>query len=151
MDEISSARRRELRAEAHHLNPVVSVADKGLTPAVLAEIDRALTIHGLIKVRTYGQDRTIRANLMEDICRATGAAPVQLIGNLLVLWREKPAEAVEEKPARTRPVRPAKRLSDVARAVVSARKAPKARPARPAPNRAGTASYAPRRGRSTSR
>lgn len=151
MDELSSARRRELRAEAHHLNPVVSVADKGLTPSVLAEIDHALTSHGLIKVRVYGSDRAIRSTLMEEICRATSAAAVQHIGNLLVLWREKPVEAPEDTPVKTRPVRPAKRLSEVARTVVAARKSPRLSPARPGANRSGAAKFAPTRGRKTPR
>ena len=42
MPELTSKRRSELRAEAHKLNPVVIIGDKGLTEEVLAEIDRAL-------------------------------------------------------------------------------------------------------------
>lgn len=101
MTTLSPARRRELRAAAHHLNPVASVADKGLSPAVVAEIERALATHELIKVRIYGEDRAARAELMAAICQALGAEAVQHIGNILVIWREKPAEvAAEAKPPR---------------------------------------------------
>ncbi len=94
MPSLTPARRRALRAEAHHLDPVVSVAAKGLTPAVLAEIERALTAHGLIKIRIYGEDRTVRADLMAAICAESGSEAVQHIGNILVIWREPPAPAV---------------------------------------------------------
>jgi len=106
MTDLTPAQRRELRARAHHLNPVVSVAGNGLSPSVLAEIDQNLKAHELIKVRVYGEDRDARAQLMTDICEQTGAASVQHIGNILVLWREAPAE---EKPApevKAKPARP---------------------------------------------
>lgn len=99
MTEISSAQRRAFRAQAHHLNPVVSVAGNGLTPAVLAEIEKNLVAHELIKVRVYGEDRHQRTELMTSICEATGAASVQHIGNILVIYREAPA--AEKKPVKT--------------------------------------------------
>ena len=49
--QLTPAERREYRADAHHLNPVVLVGGDGLTPAVQKEIDAALNAHGLIKVR----------------------------------------------------------------------------------------------------
>lgn len=105
MTQLSPARRRELRAAAHHLNPVVSVAGNGLSPSVVAEIDRALGIHALVKVRVYGEDRAARTTLMDAICQQVMAQPVQHIGNILVLWREKPEEVEPSTPplARTRP------------------------------------------------
>jgi RNA-binding protein len=119
---LSPARRRELRAAAHHLNPVVSVAEKGLTANVVAEIDRALATHELIKVRIYGEDRATRDSLMEAICEQVAAVPVQHIGKLLVLWREKPADAVPAQPvkpvtkARPRPAaKPSGSASDFVR------------------------------------
>ena len=111
MAPLSPSRRRELRAAAHHLNPVVSVAGNGLSPSVVAEIDRALATHELIKVRVYGEDRAKRDDLMKAICEEVAAVPVQHIGKLLVLWREKTAEPEpEEKPIKPRPraARPSK-------------------------------------------
>jgi putative YhbY family RNA-binding protein len=104
MTELTSAQRRAFRAQAHHLNPVVSVAGNGLTQAVLAEIDKNLVAHELIKVRVYGEDRLQRDALMAEICQQTGAAAVQHIGNILVLFRPappaEPKAAVRRKPAR---------------------------------------------------
>jgi putative YhbY family RNA-binding protein len=96
--ELTPTQRRSLRAAAHHLNPVVSISQKGITPTVLGEIERCLAAHELIKLRLYGIEREQRAELQAEICRSLGCAPVQQIGNLLVLWRAKP-EGSEEKSA----------------------------------------------------
>ncbi|MDR2189321.1 MAG: ribosome assembly RNA-binding protein YhbY [Azonexus sp.] len=94
MQQLTSAQIRELRAKAHALNPVVSIAENGLSEAVLKEIDRCLKAHELIKIRVYGDSRADRAAYLEQICRQLAAAPVQHIGKLLVAYRENP-----EKPA----------------------------------------------------
>ena len=88
MPGLSPTRRRELKARAHALDPVVLIGGAGLLPAVLAEIDRALKSHELIKVRVPGADRPGREAILEEICGQTGAQPVQHIGKILVLFRE---------------------------------------------------------------
>ena len=90
MPKLSPSRRRELKARAHALDPVVRIGGVGLSPAVLAEIDRALKSHELIKVRVNDADRSAREPIPEEICRQTGAQPVQHIGKILVLFRENP-------------------------------------------------------------
>jgi putative YhbY family RNA-binding protein len=92
MKELSPADRRALKARAHPLAPVVSIAAKGLIPSVLAEIDRCLAAHELIKVRVYGAERDQREALMAQVCEELSAASVQHIGNILILFREKPQE-----------------------------------------------------------
>lgn len=99
MNLLSPAQRREMKARAHSLHPVASIGSQGLTEAVLKEIEVALTAHELIKIRVHGDDRPQREAWMQQICQHTGAAPVQMIGKLLILWRERPAPA----PAPTRP------------------------------------------------
>src|SRR6266704_3092131 len=98
MPPITPARRRELRAKAHHLHPVVRVGQHGLTPAVIREIDVNLRAHELIKVRLFSEARDERRALLERICAALDAAPVQQIGKLIVLWRPAPAGTAEGKP-----------------------------------------------------
>jgi putative YhbY family RNA-binding protein len=94
MLQLSSGERRELRARAHALNPVVSIAENGLTDGVLKEIDVNLTAHELIKIRVYGDSRDDRLAYLEKICSELGAAPVQHIGKLLVIFRPASARAV---------------------------------------------------------
>lgn len=94
--ELSIAERKAHRAEAHHLDPVVMIGNDGLTPAVQKEIDAALNAHGLIKVRVFGDDRAAREGMYLQLADQLGAAPIQHIGKLLVLWRPKPAKVRAE-------------------------------------------------------
>lgn len=90
--------RLALKARAHHLNPVVLLGASGLSDAVVREIDRALNAHELIKIRVPGEDRDERERLFADLAERLGAARVQAIGKLLVLYRPKPAEVAPAKP-----------------------------------------------------
>ena len=87
---LTPAERKTLKARAHGLDPVVIVGDAGLTPGVLAEVERSLVAHELIKVRVAGDDREARLAMRERIVEELGAAPVQTIGKLLVFYRQKP-------------------------------------------------------------
>ena len=95
MAPLTSARRSELRSEAHKLDPVVIIGDKGLSDEVLKEIDRSLKAHELIKVRAATDDRSARKEWMQQICARLEAHPIQEIGKVLVIYREnfdKPRE-----------------------------------------------------------
>ena len=92
---LSAGRRSELRAQAHKLDPIVIIGDKGLTEQVVTEIDRSLKAHELIKVRAATDDRAARSAWMQEICARLEAHPVQEIGKVLVIYREnfdKPRE-----------------------------------------------------------
>ena len=84
--------RAQLKARAHALEPVVQVGQAGLSDTVVAELERALTAHELIKVRIGGADRDARKELAAAICARTGAAEVQSVGKVLVLFRPRPDE-----------------------------------------------------------
>ncbi|HXZ48172.1 MAG TPA: YhbY family RNA-binding protein [Usitatibacter sp.] len=107
MNPLTPRRRSELRAQAHRLHPTVIVGDKGLTGEVLAEVDRALAAHELIKVRASTDDRDARAAWLGSICEKLGAHPVQLIGKVLVVYRENPEK--EKAADATRTSRPRSR------------------------------------------
>lgn len=102
MLELTPADRKTLKARAHHLIPVVMVGSGGLTPEVLREVDTNLNAHELIKVRVLGDDRAVRERLITEICEVTGAAPVQTIGKVLVVYRPKPPEQEKKKRRPTR-------------------------------------------------
>jgi RNA-binding protein len=75
------------RPDAQALKPVVLIGAEGPTDAVLAEIDVHLAAHNLIKIRVSSDERDARDALYEQICDSLGAAPVQHIGKLLVIWK----------------------------------------------------------------
>ncbi len=80
--------RKRLRAIGHNLDPVVTVAAKGLSDGVIAEIDRALSDHELIKVRLTVGDRALKKRLISEIRQRLGAEQVQVIGHVLLLYRK---------------------------------------------------------------
>ena len=129
---LSSDERRALRARAHALDPVVRIGDAGLTDAVVAETDRALAAHGLVKVRVSGDDRAAREAAGADLERRLGCARVQSIGKVLVLWR--PGSRADEPSGAARPA-PRRRAATVPKKLAALGKTPRrrVRPTAPAP------------------
>lgn len=105
MDTLSPAERSQLRSEAHGLDPVVIIGEAGLTDSVLKEIDASLNAHGLIKIRVFGDDRAARLDMYQTVCEKLGAAPVQHIGKLLVVFRPKKDEPRERTTSRGKGLR----------------------------------------------
>lgn len=98
--QLTPQQRKEHRAAAHHLDPVVLVGGEGLTAAVVKEADQALNAHGLIKVRVFSDDRTGREAMLAQLADELNAAPIQHIGKLLVLWRPIPDKPKAERDDR---------------------------------------------------
>jgi len=86
---LTSPERKALKAKAHKLDPVVQIGSKGVTDEVIAEIDRALKAHELIKVRAGSLDRGQRDQALVSILEKTKAEPVQQVGKVFVLFRKK--------------------------------------------------------------
>jgi len=97
VDPLTPTQRRELRAKAHHLEPVVIVGHHGVTPPVLHEIDVALLAHDLVKVRVLGDDREARQAMLGAICQSLDCAAVQHVGKVLVVWRPNPERKQKAK------------------------------------------------------
>lgn len=96
---LSVSQRLELKGRAHSIKPVVLIGSSGLTPTVLAEIDRSLKAHDLLKIRVMSDDRETREAMLQEICTAVNAGPVQHIGKMLVIWRPLPP-AIAKAPKR---------------------------------------------------
>lgn len=84
--------RAHLKARAHALEPVVQIGQGGASDRVVAEVGRALTAHGLIKVKLAG-DRDERDALAGVLSQRTDASIVQQVGRIVVLWRPRPDDA----------------------------------------------------------
>lgn len=100
MTELSVVERKQLRARAHSLNPILQLGEKGLTDAVIAEIERALVAHELIKIRAAPLNRDEREVALASICERTNAQAVQHIGKMLVVYRQKPLPEPKPGPRR---------------------------------------------------
>ncbi|MGQ4878190.1 ribosome assembly RNA-binding protein YhbY [Billgrantia sp. LNSP4103-1] len=87
---LSQAQKKAFRSIGHHLNPVVTVSENGVSEGVLAELDRALADHELIKVKLALAERDDRAAMLEELLNASGAERVQTIGKMALLYRRNP-------------------------------------------------------------
>ncbi|MBX3640960.1 MAG: ribosome assembly RNA-binding protein YhbY [Nitrosomonas sp.] len=96
MSTLSVTQRRLLSAKGHTLSPVVLIGKAGLTNNVIAELDRGLLCHELIKVKVQLDDRNTRKAIYEEICHRLNAEPIQQIGKIFIIYRPKPEET--EKP-----------------------------------------------------
>jgi RNA-binding protein len=94
---LNTRQRKHLRGLSHALQPVVIVADKGLTDNVMAEIESALDHHELVKIKLR-VDRGTRAALAEDIARRCRAERVHAIGQVVCYFRRNPEKAAIALP-----------------------------------------------------
>ncbi|MGI9245376.1 MAG: YhbY family RNA-binding protein, partial [Steroidobacteraceae bacterium] len=84
---LSDAQRKYLRRLGHDLNPVVLIGNNGLGPNLLAEMDRALSDHELVKVRARVGDRELRDQLLDELATTTRSELVQRIGHVALYYR----------------------------------------------------------------
>ncbi len=84
---LTSAQTRFLRGQAHDLKAMLQVGGKGISDALVAEVELALEHHELIKVKVGGEDREARDAMIGTLAERTGAALVQRIGHTAVLYR----------------------------------------------------------------
>ncbi len=87
---LTSKTRAELRAEAHHLDPMVHVGHQGLTPALVASVDDALRTRELVKVQLARTTEAPPKQAAADLAAALGADVVQVIGKTTTLYRHNP-------------------------------------------------------------
>jgi len=90
---LDSKQRKALKAEAHHLKPVIRIGQGGVSEGVINETDQTLMHHPLIKVHIHNGDRAERALLAQKLADAVSAERVHSIGKVTILYR--PDEDVE--------------------------------------------------------
>ncbi len=85
---LSSSTKKALKAQAHHLNAVILIGQKGITPALLQEIDIALEHHELMKIRVQQGDKELREQFAQEIATELTAEYIAHIGRVLVFYRK---------------------------------------------------------------
>lgn len=87
---LTGKERAELRAEAHHLDPLVHVGAQGITPTLIGALDDALRTRELVKIQLGRPVEEKPRAMAERLARETGADVVQVIGRTATLFRENP-------------------------------------------------------------
>ena len=89
---LTEPQRKHLRRLGHDRKPIVLVGQGGVSPSLVAELDRALTDHELVKLRARVGDREIRDRILAELAAGTGAELVQRIGNVALFFRPNPEQ-----------------------------------------------------------
>jgi len=92
---LSNKQKQFLKGQAHSLKPLVLLGSNGLTEGVVVEIQSALEIHELIKVKVPTDDRETKKLIFDAIVRETGATKLQTIGHTIVLYRQSPEKKIQ--------------------------------------------------------
>ena len=92
---LTNKQKQYLKGLAHALKPVVQLGGNGLTEGVLAEIDNALGHHELIKIKVPTDDRDEKSLIMDAIIRETGAEKLQVIGHVMIMFRQSEQKKIE--------------------------------------------------------
>ena len=87
---LSEPQRKYLRRLGHDRNPIVLVGQHGIGPNLVAELDRALNDHELVKVRARVGDRDARDGILDELAQATRSELVQRIGHVALYYRRNP-------------------------------------------------------------
>lgn len=87
---ITTKERAALRRLANGLTPLFQIGKSGVTESVIATVDEALTARELIKLRVLETSPHTAREASDAICAAIGADGVQVVGRVLVLYRENP-------------------------------------------------------------
>lgn len=87
MTKLTNNQKKFLRSKGHSLKPVVMLGQHGLTEGVLAELESSLETHELLKIKVRGDDREDKQRVIDEILKTTRAHLVQVIGNVMVIYR----------------------------------------------------------------
>ncbi|MBS9405182.1 ribosome assembly RNA-binding protein YhbY [Halomonas sp. TRM85114] len=87
---LSQAQKKAFRSIGHHLDPVVTVSENGASEGVLAELERALNDHELIKIKLALPERDDRSAMLDELVKTSGAEKIQTIGKMALLYRRNP-------------------------------------------------------------
>ncbi len=88
---MTGKQRAQFRAQANHLEPLFQVGKGGMSDALIKQTDDALRARELIKVKVLLESSPITPRQTADeLAAATGAEVIQVIGGVIVLYRESP-------------------------------------------------------------
>jgi RNA-binding protein len=95
--ELTSKQKADLKALAQHLEAIVKIGGKGVTPAVIRSLDEALKARELVKISVEHPDRNVRKELILELAEANAATIVNIIGKTALLFKSNPENPVVSK------------------------------------------------------
>lgn len=84
---VNQNQKKQLKALAHHLKPVVTIGKDGITDNVIESTKASLTAHQLIKVHVLNTSPASVHEIAIDLSSKTKADIIQEIGRMIVLYQ----------------------------------------------------------------
>ena len=84
---LNNKQKKFLKAQAHHLKPVIMVGNAGISESLLKETEKALEHHELLKIKLPAGDKARKQTLINQICEHCNAEAVQSIGRTVCIYR----------------------------------------------------------------
>lgn len=95
--ELTSKQKADLKTLAQHLDAIVKIGDKSVTPAIIRSLDEALKARELVKISVGNPDRNVRKELIRELAEASAAIVVNIIGKTALLYKSNPDNPVISK------------------------------------------------------
>lgn len=95
---MTSKERAKLRAQANPLEPIIQIGKEGITDNLVTQIDDTLDVRELIKVRVHLETAPMTPReFADELGERLGAEVIQVIGGIIVFYREADPERIAEK------------------------------------------------------
>ena len=90
--------RAGFRAKANPLEPLFQIGKGGINDALVKQTDDALTARELIKLKVLLESSPVTPKeAAQELSQRTGSEVIQVIGGVIVLYRENPEIAKKQK------------------------------------------------------
>ena len=95
--ELTNKQKAKLKSMAQHLDAIVRIGDKGVTPTVVSSMNEALKARELVKFSVAHSDRNVRKELIKELAKASDAILVNIIGKTALLFKVNPENPIISK------------------------------------------------------
>ncbi|MCM3705235.1 MULTISPECIES: ribosome assembly RNA-binding protein YhbY [Cytobacillus] len=85
---LTGKQKRLLRSKAHHLSPIFQVGKGGVNENMIKQVGEALEARELLKVSVLQNCEEDRDAVAQQLSEGAKADVVQIIGNIIVLYKE---------------------------------------------------------------
>ncbi|WP_239724150.1 ribosome assembly RNA-binding protein YhbY [Mammaliicoccus sp. A-M4] len=95
---LTGKQKRYLRKEAHHLDPIFQIGKGGISENMIEQLNEALEKRELIKVHILQNNMDDHKEVANSISEQTESELVQLIGSIIILYKESKENKKRELP-----------------------------------------------------
>lgn len=85
---LTGKQKRYLRSLAHNIDPIFQIGKAGINDNMISQIDETLENRELIKIHILQNNFDDKNNLAQTLSQATNSEVVQVIGSMIIIYRE---------------------------------------------------------------